>query len=212
MLAKRAPGRLSMRPMTSTNDVPRAVRLLRRVAVGAATVLLSAAGCKQEPEINWEHRYQEHADRIRVKQLYDFAQLIERFHQAKGHYPLAQNAAVDVAVSYQPITTVPSSATAEQLESELSAALGEAIKLPRDPQMHDLLGFRVNHYHGDPNGYALYTHLYFASPLTEVVDEAKHEHRFTLISGKGPIAKVPAWTNDDKKFVSDGAAERAKKP
>ena len=69
-------------------------------------VLLALAGCKKEPEVNWEHKYLETADRIRLLQLRDFALLIERFHAAKGYYPLTRRPGltlpVDVAISRQP--------------------------------------------------------------------------------------------------------------
>lgn len=199
--------------MESETKAPH-TRLFSRIVLGATALLLSTLGCKKPPEINWEHRYQDHADRVRVKQLNDLAALIERFHRAKGYYPLTHGAIgpVDVAISRQPLQGIPSNAVPAQLEQELSTALGETISLPRDPQMHDQVdvGTRVYHYHADANTYAVYAHLYFPSPVTEPVNEAKHEHRFTLTKNQGPTVKVPAWTNDDRELVKAGNDERAK--
>ncbi|MEQ1853739.1 MAG: hypothetical protein ABMA01_19360 [Chthoniobacteraceae bacterium] len=191
---------------------------MRRVAGGArrvarlGLVLLALAGCKEEPEINWEHKYQATADRIRLLQLRDFALLIERFHVAKGHYPLTQRPGlalpVEVAVSRQPHEGAPTNATAEDLEAELSAGLGEPIKLQRDPQLHDLRGYRQYHYRSDGRTYEVFVHLYFANPLTERIDDVTH--RYTLVPDSGPAARIPEWRDDDHRWMADMARIRAR--
>ena len=189
------------------NRKSRPVRAIMRLGLLLATV----AGCKREPEINWELEYQRSADRIRVLQLHDLAMLVERFHTAKGYYPLAGPGAklpVDVVVSRQKSETAVATASAADLERELSQGLGEPITLPRDPQLHDLAGYRQYHYQSDGKSYSVFTHLYLASPLTVKIDEVTH--RFTLASGSGPAAVIPSWNAVDKKWMADMDEIRAK--
>lgn len=188
---------------------------LRRVARRAArlgTILLALAGRKKEPGINWEHRYQHAADRIRLMQLRDFALLIERFHATNGHYPLTRRPGltlpVDVAVSRQPHAGAPTNFSAEELEAELSAGLGEPIKLPRDPQLHDLLGYRQYHYRSDGKTWEVFVHLYFPNPSTEKIDEVTH--RYGLVPDSMAAAGIPDWNDEDRRSVADSDATRAR--
>jgi len=168
-------------------------------------VLLALSGCRKEPEINWEHRYQQTADRIRLLQLRDFALLIERFHATKGYYPLTRRPGVtlpvDVAVSRQPHEGAPATFGAAALEAELSEGLDQPVKLDRDPQVHDLKGYRQYHYRSDGKTYEVYAHLYFPGPLTEKIDDVTH--RYTLVPSAGPAARIPAWNDDDRRWMAD---------
>jgi hypothetical protein len=189
------------------NRKNRPVRAIMRLGLLLATVV----GCRKEPEINWEHEYQRTADKMRVLQLHDLAVLVERFHAAKGYYPLTGPGAtlpVDVVISRQKSATAVSSARVEDLERELSQGFGEPIALPRDPQLHDLAGFRQYHYRSDGKTYSVFTHLYFANPLTVKVDEVTH--RYTLVPNPGPAAATPAWSDDDRKWMKDTDEIRAK--
>lgn len=191
------------------------VNFARKLARGfarAGVVLLALAGCKKEPEVNWEHQYQQTADRIRLLQLRDFALLIERFHAAKGYYPLTKTAGVrlpvDVAISRQPHEGPAANFSAEDLEAELSKGLGEAIKLERDPQVHDLKGYRQYHYRSDGTTYEVFVHLYFPNPLTERLDDVTHRH--TLVPRPGPAARIPAWNDEDRRWMADMDKIRAR--
>jgi hypothetical protein len=173
--------------------------------------MLALAGCKKAPEINWEHKYQATADRIRLLQLRDFALLIERFHAKNGYYPLTRRPGltlpVEVANSRQPHVGPPTNASPEDLEVELTAGLGEPIKLQRDPQLHDLQGYRQYHYRSNGEIYEVSVHLYFSGPLTERIDDVTH--RYTLVSQPGPAAKIPSWGDDDHRWMSDMEKLRA---
>ena len=170
-------------------------------AVGMWLALVVTSGCHKEPVIDYERRYQVASDSIRVKQLRDLADLIERFRSAKGFYPLTQGRPlpIEVAVSRQPPQGAPTNATAQELERDLSAGLGEAIVLPRDPQLDDLKGYRQYHYHSDGPTYAVWCHLYEATPLTERIDEVTH--RFTLPPSHGTLPAIPAWTEEERASV-----------
>lgn len=191
------------------------MNIARKLAYGvtrAGVILLALAGCKKEPEVNWEHLYQQQADRIRLLQLRDFALLIERFHATKGYYPLTKapgvKLPVDVAISRQPHQDPAPNYSAGDLEAELSEGLGEPIKLERDPQVHDLKGYRQYHYRSDGKTYEVFVHLYFPNPLTERLDEVTH--RYTLVPRPGPAARIPAWNDEDRRWMSDMDKLRAR--
>jgi len=185
---------------------------MARAAARLGMVLLALAACKKEPEIDWEHRYQRTVDRIRLMQLRDFALQIERFHAANGHYPLTRRPGltqpVDVAISRQPHEGAPTNFSAEDLEAELSEGLGEPIKLQRDPQLHDLLGYRQYHYRSDGKTYEVYVHLYFPNPLAEQIDDVTH--RYALVPNSGPAARIPDWNDEDQRWMSENEKRRAR--
>ncbi len=194
------------------------LRLLPGVLI-VTSLMLASAGCEKKHRSERELEYQRIADRIRLKQLKDFAQLIERFHAATGHYPLTkregQQLPVEVAISRQPHEGPEPNASIEDLERELSEGLGEKIALERDPQVHDLEGYRQYHYSSDGKSYEVYAHLYHATPETEPIDEVTQRYR--LKPGDGRAEKIPAWDDEDHEFmramdkIRARDAEKAKK-
>jgi len=121
-----------------------------------------------------ELEWQKNADKQRVEDLNNLANLVKSFHEKTGYYPLAKSDIpfpIYIDLTSKKYESDVTHVDMKHFVDEIKSVLGSDVTVPVDPQKYDAWGgARLYQYFTDGIDYGLYTFLFFERDNTEQIE------------------------------------------
>lgn len=160
-------------------------------------IVTFTVGCGNKKVPRWELDYQRATDPKRVEDVHKIAELVEKFHEKAGRYPLTNGdfkLPVDVPITKKKYNWPASTVQMHTFEEKLNSVLGSNTKVPVDPQKVDALGGRrLYWYYSDGKDYIVSAYLFFETANTRSI--GPYTHKYQVGSTSVPEKKIFKFDN-----------------